>query len=57
MAEYWIVDLESRIVERWQPDDARPQILDEMLAWTLPGGAAGTIDLKDLFRRVYEDTR
>jgi len=24
--EYWIVDLDARVIERWMPDDARPEI-------------------------------
>ena len=31
--EYWIVDLEARLVERWRPGDARPEILTEVLEW------------------------
>ena len=48
--EYWIVDLEARLVERWRPDDERPEILAASLAW-LPDGAneALVIDLVALF--------
>ena len=31
--EYWIVDHHARLVERWRPDDARPEILVGALAW------------------------
>jgi Uma2 family endonuclease len=31
--EYWIVDLEARLVERWRPGDARPEILTDVLEW------------------------
>jgi Uma2 family endonuclease len=31
--EYWIVDLDARIVERWLPGSDRPEILAEHLAW------------------------
>jgi Uma2 family endonuclease len=31
--EYWIVDLDARLVERWRPDDARPEILATRLEW------------------------
>ena len=31
--EYWIIDLDARVIERWRPADARPEILVEMLAW------------------------
>jgi len=53
--EYWIVDLDARLIERWRPDDARPEILDARVSWALPGGAAGTLDAADLFARVFED--
>lgn len=31
--EYWIVDLDARLVERWRPGDERPEILDRALDW------------------------
>ena len=31
--EYWIVDPDARLVERWRPDDERPEILEETLTW------------------------
>lgn len=31
--EYWIVDLDARIVERWRPADDRPEILSTRLIW------------------------
>lgn len=31
--EYWIVDVDARAIERWRPDDERPEILTERLAW------------------------
>jgi Uma2 family endonuclease len=37
--EYWIVDLDARIVERWMPADDRPTVHDERIAWH-PAGAA-----------------
>jgi Uma2 family endonuclease len=33
IAEYWVVDLDSRIVERWHAGDERPEILTETLDW------------------------
>jgi Uma2 family endonuclease len=42
--EYWIVDRESRTFERWQPDDERPAMLSEMLAWH-PEGAKTPFEL------------
>ncbi|MFI5311057.1 MAG: Uma2 family endonuclease [Gemmatimonadales bacterium] len=48
--EYWIVDLDSRLVERWRPADDRPEILTETMEWQ-PADAAGplVIDLCALF--------
>lgn len=31
--EYWIVFLDARLVERWRPEDERPEILEERLEW------------------------
>ena len=31
--EYWIIDPDARVVERWRPDDERPEILTEVLRW------------------------
>lgn len=31
--EYWIVDLDARLVERWRPGDERPEIVDRTLVW------------------------
>ena len=31
--EYWIVDLDARVFERWRPDDARPEVLLDVLSW------------------------
>ena len=52
--EYWIVDLDARLIERWQPDDSRPEILSDQLEWQ-PASAhpALTIDLPAYFRRVF----
>ncbi|CAN5426855.1 hypothetical protein BH09GEM1_BH09GEM1_36910 [soil metagenome] len=33
VAEYWIVDLDARVIERSTPDNARPEILGDRLVW------------------------
>ena len=38
VSEYWIVDLDARMVERWLPADSRPEILLDELRW-YPSGA------------------
>lgn len=55
VGEYWIVDLDARIVERWTPADERPEIVDGTVRWSLPGGACGEMDLPTFFRRVHGD--
>ena len=54
--EYWIVDLDSRTIERTTPDELRPEILSERLTW-LPDGATEPleIDLAAYFGRVLDD--
>ena len=51
VGEYWIVDLDARLIERWQPSDHSPEILSDSLTWAPAGApAALTIDLEALFR-------
>ena len=54
VTEYWIADLDSRLVERWAPEDERPQICDSLLRWRLPNGAEGKVDLAALFEQILE---
>jgi Uma2 family endonuclease len=42
--EYWIVDDRSRTVERWRPDDERPELIDGVIEW-LPAGASQAFHL------------
>lgn len=51
--EYWIVDLDARLVERWRPADTRPEVLSETLVWDLPVGSGRLrVDLPSLFEKV-----
>ncbi len=48
--DYWIVDLDARLVERWRPEDARPEVVATALTWQPdPQHAALAIDLSALF--------
>ena len=49
VAEYWIVDLDARLIERWRPGDERPEIVDERMQWELPGGAKGGFEVREIF--------
>ncbi len=52
--EYWVVDLEARIVERWRPDDQRPEILDEQVTWKPEGaGEPLVIPLAGFFAEIW----
>jgi len=54
VSEYWIVDLEARVVERWRPGDERPEVLAERLEWRPASAAtACTIDLPAYFAEVF----
>ena len=52
--EYWIVDLDARLIERWMPGDDRPELLTETLSWHPPGATtAFTLDLPAYFESVF----
>lgn len=56
--EYWIVDLDSRLVERWRPDDERPEILEDRLTWEPVSGVEPfELDLTALFGELWGDDR
>jgi Uma2 family endonuclease len=56
--ELWIVDVESRVVERWRAGDERPEILTDALVWR-PNGAGEPlrISLGDFFAAVHGERR
>lgn len=56
VADYWIVDLEARTVERSTPDDPRVEVLSDRIEW-FPAGAGSSlvVDVVDYFKRVLDD--
>ena len=53
--EYWIVDIDARLVERWRPADDRPEILTERLTWQPdPARPALGVDLGAYFAALHE---
>lgn len=51
--EYWIVDVASRLVERWRPEDTRPEIVTGVLAWQPAGtDASCAVDLGVVFEEA-----
>ena len=54
--EYWILDQDAQLVERWRPTDDRPDVLDNVLHWHPVASIEQlTIDLVSLFRGVRDD--
>jgi Uma2 family endonuclease len=53
--EYWVVDLDARLVERWRPGDERAEPLAGRLTWE-PAATDVTlvIDLPELFAEVLD---
>ena len=53
IAEYWVVDLDARLVERWRPGDERPEIVERTLEWRSSGrDQALVIELEEVFREA-----
>jgi Uma2 family endonuclease len=54
--EYWIVDVDARVVERWRPDDARPEVIDSEVVWAPRDGVAPlVIEVAALFRDLSDE--
>ncbi len=52
--EYWVVDAAARVVERWRPADARPEVCDGILEWHAGSHAPTlTLDLVSIFGEVH----
>jgi Uma2 family endonuclease len=55
-AEYWIVDLDARVIERWGASDVTPEIIDDRISWTPPGSTTElVIELEPLFRKAWRE--
>lgn len=55
VSEYWIVDLDARLIERWRPSDDRPEILTQSMEWFPPGAAAPfRLDVAGYFHKVLD---
>ena len=54
VGEYWIIDPDSRVVERWQPDDARPEISLTRAVWhPTPGILPFELELEPYFAEIW----
>jgi Uma2 family endonuclease len=50
--EYWIVDLDARVFERWRPAQETPELLRDRLEWAPRGREPLEIDVPAFFARV-----
>jgi Uma2 family endonuclease len=56
IAEYWIVDLDARLIERWHPTDDRPEMVTDRLMWAAdPNLPAFELDAAEFFADVLGD--
>jgi Uma2 family endonuclease len=54
--EYWVVDLDARVFERWAPSDARPEVIDGTLTWQPLGASTSfVLELPRYFAEVHRD--
>lgn len=56
VAEYWIVDVDARVIERWRRGNDRPEILTATLEWT-PEGVTRPfkLNLPSLFASAWRE--
>ncbi|HEX5973017.1 MAG TPA: Uma2 family endonuclease [Gemmatimonadaceae bacterium] len=54
--EYWIIDLDARIIERWRTSEDRPEIIETTLEWR-PDGTAEPfmLDVERFFAEVMNE--
>ena len=54
VSDYWVIDLNARLVERWIPNDDRPEIILDTLVWR-PEGASEpfTLEVAGYFADIY----
>jgi Uma2 family endonuclease len=56
--EYWVVDLDGRVVEQWNPDRETPLVVRSVLDWYPPGAMERlSIDVHALFERIWDKCR
>lgn len=56
VGEYWIVDLDGRVIECWRPGDDRPAVLGDRLTWRPDSNRPPfELDLPAFFRDVMDD--
>ena len=52
VSEYWVIDVDARIIERWTPSQETPVIVRRELTWSPAGTGGLVIDVGALFERI-----
>lgn len=56
--EYWIVDTEARLIERWRHGEERPEVCAETLEWRpVAEQDSLVLDLGEMFRAAFGEGR
>jgi Uma2 family endonuclease len=55
--EYWIIDAEARVFERWRPAQETPDVLRDRIEWAPRQRQPLVIDVPDYFARIDEKRR
>ncbi len=50
--EYWIVDLDARVIERWFPEQQTPELHHDRIVWAPGAGAGLEINVVEFFDRI-----
>ena len=54
IGEYWIIDVDARVIERWTPEDVRPEVVADVLTWQPSGATEGwELNLAEYFGEVW----
>lgn len=52
--EYWVVDLDARLVERWTSNDERAELITQTLEWRAAGAATSfELELPSYFAEIF----
>lgn len=57
VAEYWIVDLEGGVIERWTPRQTAPELHRDSLVWQPRTDTSLDIDVRTFFGKVARKAR
>src|SRR5262249_43618287 len=53
--DYWIVDADAWVIERWRPGDDRPEVLSEEIQWSCGDAEPLIISLPEFFASLIPD--